>query len=93
MTTREFVGVVTNRGNRHRGPHITYRVSFKRNSRVEGNATSVPVGTTLAQFMDDLVEQNQRAKRKLTYRIEDDTAFFTLSYAGHTRTGRVNRHG
>ena len=93
MTTREFVGIVTKRGNRHRAPHMTYNVSFKRHSRVDGNATCVPVGTTLSQFMDDLVEQNQRARRRLTYHIKDKTAFFTLSYAGHTRTGRVNRHG
>lgn len=93
MTTREYVGIVTKRGNRHRAPHMTYLVSFKRHSKVDGNATSVPVGTTLAQFMNELVEQNQRANRKLTYRIEDNTALFTLSYAGHTRTGRVNRHG
>jgi len=93
MTTREFVGVVTNRGNRHRGPQITYKVTFGRSYMGLPQANSVTAGTTLAQVMDDLVEQNQRAKRKLTYRIEDNTALFTLSYAGHTRTGRVNRHG
>lgn len=93
MTTREFVGIVTKRGNRHRAPHMTYHVSFKRHSRVDGNATSVPLGTTLSQFMRELVKQNRKAKRKLTYHIEDKTAFFTLSYAGHTRTGQVKRHG
>jgi hypothetical protein len=93
MTTREFVGIVTKRGNRHRAPHMTYHVSFKRHSRVDGNATSVPIGTTLSQFMRELVKQNRKAKRKLTYHIEDGVALFTLSYAGHTRTGQVKRHG
>ena len=93
MTTREFVVIVTKRGNVQRVPQITYRVSFGRSHMGQYQATCVPVGTTLSEFMDDLVEQNQKAKRKLTYRIKGKTAFFTLSYAGHTRTGQVKRHG
>jgi hypothetical protein len=95
MTTREFVGVVTNRGNRHRGPLVSYKVVFK-SKRMTVDYTMVDRRITLRDFMEELRLNNRKANRDFSYEIVKDKrgldrANWTLSYAGHTQTGYANR--
>lgn len=92
MATREFVGIVTKRGNIARGPLISYKVVFK-DKRIHADYTMTDRSVTLLDFMEQLRLNNRKANRDFSYTIDEDgsKAHWQLSYAGHTQNGYANR--
>lgn len=92
MATREFVGIVTKRGNIARGPLVSYKVVFK-DKRINAEFTMTDKSVTLLDFMEQLRLNNRKAKRDFSYTFNKDgsKAYWQLSYAGHTQTGYANR--
>jgi hypothetical protein len=95
MTTRDIIGIVSNRGNIMRGPLVSYKVVFK-DKRLNVDYTMMDRKLTLRDFMEELRLNNRRANRHFSYEIVKDKrgldrANWTLTYAGHTQTGYANR--
>jgi hypothetical protein len=93
MATRDFVGIVTKRGNIARGPLVSYKVIFN-DKRIRAEFTMTDKSVTLLDFMEQLRLNNRKAKRNFSYTLSEDgsKAYWQLSYAGHTQNGYAGEY-